>query len=36
MTAGLTIALADRYRIDLPGSTQNFDTYMAGVMYSFR
>jgi OOP family OmpA-OmpF porin len=27
---------ADRYRIDLPGSTQNVDTYMAGVMYSFR
>lgn len=27
---------ADRYRIDLPGSTHNVDTYMAGVQYSFR
>jgi OOP family OmpA-OmpF porin len=27
---------ADRFRIDLPGSTQNVDTYMLGAQYSFR
>lgn len=27
---------ADRYRVDLPGSTQNIDTYMVGAQYSFR
>ena len=27
---------ADRYRIDFPGSTQNVDSYMVGVQYSFR
>lgn len=27
---------ADRYRIDLPGSTQNVDSYMIGAQYSFR
>jgi OmpA-OmpF porin, OOP family len=27
---------ADRYRVDLPGSRQSIDTYMAGAQYSFR
>lgn len=27
---------ADRYRVDLPGTTQNVDTYMIGAQYSFR
>jgi opacity protein-like surface antigen len=27
---------ADRYRIDVPGSTQNVDSFMVGAQYSFR
>jgi OOP family OmpA-OmpF porin len=27
---------ADRYRVDLPGSTENVDTYMLGAQYAFR